>query len=65
MSAPARRLVALLAVTLLVPLTGCARLCSAGAVTCRPRSDGDALNDPPRVSELIDVWADRPGRRDR
>jgi PKD repeat protein len=47
-------------------LTGCEKLCSQGAVTWCPRSEGDALNDAPRGVEIrarLDVGVDRAADR--
>jgi hypothetical protein len=36
-----------------LPLSGCQRLCDAGAITWCPRAAGDELNDPPRAEILV------------
>ena len=38
-----------------LPLSGCERLCMAGAITWCERSEGDGLNDPPGFLQL---WID-------
>jgi PKD repeat protein len=51
-----------LAIAAAVPLGGCEKLCDAGAVTWCPRAEGDRLNDPPEVGELIQVESSSPRR---